>query len=145
MDITDKNIINILQEDARIPIQRLAKKVHMSGPSVNERIKKLEESGVIKGYRAALDAEQIGFSIHAFIIVNDSADSRKQINAYAQEERSIVRAFYSYAGGAELILEVYCRDLIHLDEIQRNLFELADTATYLVSAKAVKEETFHIE
>lgn len=139
MDKTDNKIIQTLQKDARIPIQRLAKEIHMSSPSVNERVKRLEECGIIKSYHAKIDAEKVGFTVHAFIVVNDSASCRNRINDYIQQNNAIVRAFFSNTSGAELILDVYCRNMNHLDEIQRSLFKMAHTSTFIVSNQAAKD------
>src|ERR1700752_5371514 len=67
LDDMDVRILALLQEDCRTSLVRLGEQVGLSAPAVLERIKKLEAAGVIKGYRALLDARKLGLDITAFI------------------------------------------------------------------------------
>lgn len=68
MDQIDEKIINILQKNSRITMQKLAKELPMSVPATCERVKKLEDSGVITGYTATVDTTKMGKTINAFIL-----------------------------------------------------------------------------
>ncbi len=68
MDDIDKQILNILQRDARIKFSDLAKEIGKPVSTVFERIKKLEEEKVIKSYEARLDAEKVGRGFTAFVL-----------------------------------------------------------------------------
>ncbi len=65
----DEKILNIIQQDARISNAEIARQVGLAPSAVLERIKKLEERGVIRGYAAEIDAAQIGFGLTAFVFV----------------------------------------------------------------------------
>ena len=67
IDTIDRHILAVLQENCKLPLTRIGERVGLSAPSVNERIRKLEESGVIRGYTAVLDARKLGKDITAFI------------------------------------------------------------------------------
>ena len=69
-DTIDLQIISVLQEHGRIPLAKLAEQVGLSAPSVIERVKKLEDSAVITGYHAAVDARKLGKDVTAFIGVS---------------------------------------------------------------------------
>lgn len=69
-DAIDLQIIDALQEHGRIPHAKLAEQVGLSAPSVIERVKKLEDSGVITGYHASVDARKLGKDVTAFIGVS---------------------------------------------------------------------------
>ncbi len=69
MDRTDKKILAELQKNGRLSITELAEKVGLSLSPCHRRVKALEESGVIKGYHADLEASQIGFNFSAIIFV----------------------------------------------------------------------------
>jgi Lrp/AsnC family transcriptional regulator, leucine-responsive regulatory protein len=69
-DAIDLQIIDALQEHGRIPHAKLADQVGLSAPSVIERVKKLEDSGVITGYHASVDARKLGKDVTAFIGVS---------------------------------------------------------------------------
>jgi len=72
LDDIDLQIISILQEHGRIPHVKLGEQVGLSAPSVIERVKKLEDSGIIAGYQAAVDARLLGKDVTAFIGVSIS-------------------------------------------------------------------------
>src|SRR5258707_7463372 len=69
-DTIDLQIIAILQDHGRIPLVKLGEQVGLSAPSVNERVKKLEDGGVIIGYHATVDATRLGKDVTAFIGVS---------------------------------------------------------------------------
>ncbi len=69
----DWQIIEILQEDAKTTFGELAKRVGLSQAAVHERVKKLEARGVIKGYRAVVDADALGYGVVAFVFVDNAA------------------------------------------------------------------------
>jgi Lrp/AsnC family leucine-responsive transcriptional regulator len=67
LDVIDRKILALLQDDAKLSQAVLAKAVGLTAPSVNERIRKLERSGVIRGYVALLDERKLGQDITAFV------------------------------------------------------------------------------
>jgi Lrp/AsnC family transcriptional regulator, leucine-responsive regulatory protein len=69
IDSTDQQILNIMQTDARISNVEIARQVGLAPSAVLERVRKLEERGVIRGYVADIDAAQIGFGLTAFVFV----------------------------------------------------------------------------
>jgi Lrp/AsnC family leucine-responsive transcriptional regulator len=69
LDGIDRRILALLQENAKLPQAEVAKAVGLTAPSVNERIRKLERSGFIRGYAALLDERKLGYDITAFIEV----------------------------------------------------------------------------
>jgi Lrp/AsnC family leucine-responsive transcriptional regulator len=84
LDSIDRHILAVLQENCKLPLVKIGERVGLSAPSVNERIRKLEESGVIRGYTALLDAGKLGKDITAFIGVFIDHP-----NAISQFERAI--------------------------------------------------------
>ena len=69
----DWQIISILQEDGKTTYGELAKRVGLSQAAAHERVKKLEARGVIKGYRAVVDADALGYGVVAFVFVDNAA------------------------------------------------------------------------
>jgi Lrp/AsnC family leucine-responsive transcriptional regulator len=67
LDHHDHRILAELQADARLTMAELGRRVHLSQPAVTERVRKLEEGGVIRGYRAIVDGGQLGYAIRAVI------------------------------------------------------------------------------
>lgn len=67
MDEMDAEILRQLQDNARLSYNELSRRVHLSPPAVAERVRRLEEAGVITGYHAAVDPARVGWSVSAFI------------------------------------------------------------------------------
>jgi len=72
LDLTDMHILGILQENCKLPLAKVGEQVGLSAPAVIDRIKKLEDGGVIVDYRAILDARKVGKDVTAFIGVQIS-------------------------------------------------------------------------
>ena len=116
-DSVDLQLIRALQSDAKASLVKLGREVGMSAPSVMERIRKLEQAGVITGYSAIVDARRVGLDVTAFIGV--SIDYPGRIDAFeqwvAQEPR--VLECHHVTGGATLLLKVQCANTEGLEEI----------------------------
>ena len=67
IDEIDLNIISELQKDSRISIRKLSKKVNLSPPSVNERVKRMEENGIIEGYTIKINRKKLGLTIQCIV------------------------------------------------------------------------------
>ncbi|WP_326288744.1 Lrp/AsnC family transcriptional regulator [Bacillus glycinifermentans] len=68
MDSVDRNILSLLHENARMPIAEIGRKIAMTQPAVTERIRKLEEKGIIAGYKAILAPKKLGKDVTAFVL-----------------------------------------------------------------------------
>ena len=71
MDSTDIRILKILQQEARISMKELGLRVNLTSPAVSERIKRLEESGVIEGYAAIVNPKKLKLHVEAIVHVSD--------------------------------------------------------------------------
>jgi Lrp/AsnC family transcriptional regulator, leucine-responsive regulatory protein len=67
LDETDRRILAQLQEDCKVPLAQVGKRVGLSAPSVMERIRRLEEAGIVTGYCALVDSRRVGLDVTAFI------------------------------------------------------------------------------
>ncbi len=72
MDTTDIEIVRILQKNGRISHEQIARDVHLSRPAVHDRIRRLEEAGILQGYTARIDWDAVGLPLTAFIWVRTS-------------------------------------------------------------------------
>ncbi len=134
LDATDAKIIRILQENGRISMQRLSEKINMSSPAATERVKKLEEAGIITGYTAVVDPEKLGLHTHAYVLLNSIPEAQKQrLEHYIGQTQEIVGTYYGMTGGLDLILEVYCVNNNRLAAIQSEIAKMVNTVTYLLT------------
>jgi Lrp/AsnC family transcriptional regulator, leucine-responsive regulatory protein len=129
LDKHDAKILAELQADARLSMTALGRRVHLSAPAVTERVRKLEQAGVITGYRATVQPEALGYGIRAVMRVGRS-DYAKVVKAVAASP-DVVRA-YNVTGDDSWIIEIAVIDVAHLDAVVSKFCAWADTSTAIV-------------
>ena len=107
-DLTDRKIISILQKDGRITMKHLGELINMSTPSTIDRVRRLEEAGVIKGYGAVVDYIALGYDMHIYIFVEVNQNKRPGLLEYIAKNQLIAGA-HGVAGSKDMVLDVYCR------------------------------------
>ena len=107
-DLTDRKIISILQKDGRITMKHLGEHINMSTPSTIDRVRRLEEAGVIKGYAAVVDYIALGYDMHIYIFVEVNQNKRPGLLEYIAKNQLIAGA-HGVAGSKDMVLDVYCR------------------------------------
>jgi len=137
MDAIDYQIIKILQERGRIPVKKLAEIVSLTPPAVAERIKKLEESGVIIGYRAIVDYKKLGRSIKAIIIVTLSPEKRKDFIDFARENECILECHH-VTGGFSMSIKAVFRDMTELEALVGKIQQYGNTQTLIVLSSPIE-------
>ena len=107
-DLTDRKIISILQKDGRITMKHLGELINMSTPSTIDRVRRLEEAGVIKGYAAVVDYIALGYDMHIYIFEEVNQNKRPGLLEYIAKNKLIAGA-HGVAGSKDMVLDVYCR------------------------------------
>jgi len=109
LDETDAHILTILQADGRAKRNRIAEAVGLSVPAVSERMRKLEERGVVTGYRATVDAKRLGYDVTAFIRV--SMAGSEHYPAFIERATALpeVLELHSVTGDGSHLLKVRVR------------------------------------
>jgi Lrp/AsnC family leucine-responsive transcriptional regulator len=128
LDNLDLHILALLQENCKLPLVKIGERVGLSAPSVIERIKKLEESGVIRGYTAILDARKLGKDITAFIGV--SINHPKLISKFEEAIDRVedVQECHHVTGEHTLLLKVKADNTSALEELIRKIRSLEGVA-----------------
>ncbi len=145
MDDADRRIVDLLQRNARTTQSELAKAVGLSQPAVAERIKKLEERGVIVRYTARVDAAELGVDVTAFIGVG--IEHPKFFDAFTRKVKGLdeVLECHRVAGEDSYLLKVKTKNTRTLDrllvEVLRTIPGVTRTHSTIVLA-SVKEETY---
>ena len=96
MDNTDYKIIEILQEEGRISMKDLGKIVGLTSPAVSERVRRLEEAGVIEGYKAIVNPNALGRVIKAFVHVSLPSNKYNEFLEAARKDSRIVECHHIY-------------------------------------------------
>lgn len=126
LDDLDYKILEHLSSNGRATWAELAQILGLSAPSTAERVKRLEEKGIIVGYGAALNYRSLGYSITAFIAVSLSHPKYRAGFLKAIEEMMEAEECHHVAGDDDYVLKVRCKDTDHLDKfLNENLKVLA--------------------
>jgi Lrp/AsnC family transcriptional regulator, leucine-responsive regulatory protein len=142
MNEIDKKILNIIQADARVANAEIARQVGLAPSAVLERIRKLEERGVIRGYAAELNAAEIGFGLTAFIAVR-TRECCSETDKFLAEIPEVLEV-HDVAGEDSYLLKVRVKDAEALSRLLReklkNVPNVASTKTTVV-LQTIKETT----
>jgi DNA-binding Lrp family transcriptional regulator len=113
LDAIDWKILRELQDDGRMTNVELSKRVGISAPPCLRRVKRLEEAGVIKGYRALLSAPMLGMDVVAFCQIGLHHQSEAELKAFAEKTRKwpIVRRAWMVSGDSDFLLHCVASDL----------------------------------
>ncbi len=117
LDAVDLRVLDLLQDDARLPQAQIARRVGMSVAAVNERIKKLERQGVIEGYAAHLDEAKVGLDVTAFIEVFIEHPRHERAFTALMERLSEVMECHYVTGDCSCLLKVRVPDRTALREL----------------------------
>ncbi|MGO5051071.1 Lrp/AsnC family transcriptional regulator [Lachnospiraceae bacterium LCP25S3_G4] len=143
LDSIDRSIIQILQEDARIPIKDIAKEVFLSSPAVSARIERLEKKGIIMGYHAEINPMTFGYHIRAFINVEVKPSQKKEFYPFIQAIPNVIEC-NCVAGDYTMLIEVCYQTTEQLDHFIIELQVFGRTKTQLVFSTSVKHRNVPI-
>ena len=141
IDELDKNILNALNKNARMSFRQVAKKLRLSPSTLHNRVKRLENSGVLKGYIPLIDTESVGYSSMAIISLRVKQESDVEIQETLSKFPQI-GAIYEITGEWDLILICYFKgqkDLTNFIKKELSIPMIERAITHLV-LNVVKEE-----
>ncbi|MGW2816922.1 Lrp/AsnC family transcriptional regulator [Streptomyces sp. NPDC001415] len=130
-DATDWRILEALQQDGRATFAELARTVSMSASAVTERVRRLEEAGVIAGYTAVVDQERLGRPILAFVRLRYPNGHYKPFHDLVDATPEIMEAHH-VTGDDCFVIKVGARSMSHLEEISGKIGALGSVTTSVV-------------
>ena len=137
MDKIDSELIKILHADAKTPLKELARQVDLSSPSTSERLKRLEERGVIAGYTLRVNHSSIGYPLRAIVRVNPLPGQLKHVQSLIEKTPEIVECD-KVTGDDCFICKIYLKSIEQLDLILDRISEFAQTNSSIVKSSPVK-------
>lgn len=147
-DATDVRILQLLQHDARLNTKEIADKLNKSVTAVYERIRKLEEKGVIERYVALLNREMVGANLIAFTTVQLKEHSLSVLRAFEKEviKFTEVMECYQLTGQFDFLLKVMIGDMHEYNDFLMNrlatLPNIGAVQTYFVLSEGKAETAF---
>lgn len=133
-----KNIelLRLLQKNPRASISDLARRVGMSNPAIKERVLRLEESGILAGYRLELNAKDLGYEVMAFIRVRPLPGHLHKIVEVAQAIPEITEC-HRITGEDCFIMKMYLKEISSLDRVLDRFLAHGQTTTSIVQSSPV--------
>jgi Lrp/AsnC family transcriptional regulator len=145
MDVLDRKILNLLQEDATLPVASIAERVGLTATPCWRRIQKLEEAGIIRRRVALLDRSRLNVGVTVFVAVHTNQHNMAWYERFARAVSEIdeIVGFYRMSGDVDYLLHVVVPDIAGYDAVYKRLIakiELSDVSSSF-AMEVIKETT----
>jgi len=141
LDAIAWTLLEALQEDARLSFAELGRRVNLSPPAVAERVRRLEEAGVIRGYQAVVDPAALGYELAALIELTTTPQEYGAVTRLLEEMEEVRRCCH-VTGQGSFRIEAIAQSISHLEEVIGELSRYGQTATAIVLSQPVKKHSF---
>ncbi len=136
LDATNRLLLSELQSDARLTLAELGRRVGLSSPAVAERLQRLEQDGVIRGYRAEIEPRALGLSLSVIIRVRPAPGQLRNVAELAQRTEEVVEC-HRVTGDDCFFMKAHVRDVDHLEEVIDHFVAIGDTTTSIMQSSPV--------
>ena len=133
LDRTDRAIVALLQKDARMSNKEIASRAGIAQSTCSERIRRLDRTGVFRGFHADVDLRALGVGLQAMIAVRLQRHETSQVARFRDLAERVpeVVAFYHMAGSDDFLVHVVARDSDHLRDIAMGAFSAQPEVTHI--------------
>ncbi len=139
IDALGRRILQILQEDGRISFTDLGRKVGLSAPAVADRVRRLEDLGIVQGFAAHVDRASLGLNLTAFIRLSAPSAAFPKLQCLAREAPEILEC-HLVTGDDGFIIKVAAEGVDHLDQVIQSLAAFGTTASSIVLSTTVEHK-----
>jgi Lrp/AsnC family transcriptional regulator, leucine-responsive regulatory protein len=136
IDAVNSRVLEELQREPRLTMSELGRRIGMSSPAVTERVRRLEEAGVIRGYRLEVNPAALGLPIAAYVRVRPSPGQLSKIAELAQQIPEVVEC-HRVTGEDCFILKVHIPSIDQLDQLLDCFLLYGSTTTSLIQSSPV--------
>jgi Lrp/AsnC family transcriptional regulator, leucine-responsive regulatory protein len=143
LDPTGVAILEELQRDARVSYSELARRIGLSTPATVERIRKLEDAGIIAGYGVRLNLEALGFGVTALIEVKTDPTRYERVREFARTTLE-VRECYFVTGESSFVTRVVVRNIGELQALIERIGLFGSTRTSLALSSPILKDQFDV-
>ena len=138
LDSLNWKILEALQHNARMSFSEIGRKIGLTSPAVAERVKKMEDKGIIKGYKVQVSYNKTGHQLKAIITLKVFMGRLKPFLEKVGEFREVINC-YRITGNENIILEVVLYDQAHLEVFIDKLITYGETRTHIVLSNVVEQ------
>ncbi|MEE9432009.1 MAG: Lrp/AsnC family transcriptional regulator [Melioribacteraceae bacterium] len=135
-------ILEELQLDARAPLTEISKKVGISSPAVLERIRKMEDAGIIYGYKAQLNMEKLGYTLGVFISIKIRFGYVQKFQKLIQNIPEIYEC-YKLTGHDCMQMKAFVKDPKHLERLNDRLSQYGELTTSLILTSIIENRIYN--
>ncbi len=140
LDETDWAILEVLQDEGRIPFRELGRRVSLSAPAVTDRVRRLEDAGVIRGYRAEVDLKAVGLGIEAIVRVRDARNNSARMRKAITSRPDVLDC--SHVTGEDCwVVRVAVPSMDRLEEVVSFLGEFGPPTTSIVFGTPIRNRS----
>ena len=136
LDDVNLRLIDELQSDARLGLAELGRRVGLSPPAVGERLARLEEAGVITGYRATVDPRALGYALTCILRIRPAPRELKKVADLARDTPEVTEC-HRGTGEDCYFMKLHVRDVQHLEEVIDRFAFFGQTTTSIVQSSPV--------
>ncbi|MFL5883437.1 MAG: Lrp/AsnC family transcriptional regulator [Thermoleophilaceae bacterium] len=136
VDGTNRLILAELQDDARVTIAEIGRRVGLSAPAVAERLQRMESEGVIRAYRTEIDPRSLGYSLGAVLRIRPAPRQIHKVAALAKETPEVTEC-HRITGEDCFFMKMFVRDVDHLEEVIDRFVPYGQTTTSIVQSSPV--------
>ena len=139
LDILNTKILKCLQDNARMSNAEIGRQVGITSPAVSERIKKMEDLGVIEGYKATVSPYEIGYQLKAIITLRAFMGKLKPFLDKVKTYDEVVNC-YRITGDENIVMEVVLKNNKHLETFIDQLISYGESKTQIVLSRVIKQK-----
>ncbi|MBM2715054.1 Lrp/AsnC family transcriptional regulator [Mesorhizobium caraganae] len=137
LDDLDRKLLDILVKDSRASLKELAQQVGLSSPSVSERLRRLEERGVIRAFTVEIDPEALGYPLQAIVRIRP-LPGKLHIVQQLIEEIPEFGECDKVTGDDCFVARLYVRSMSELDKLLDRIADKAETSTAIIKAQPIR-------
>jgi Lrp/AsnC family transcriptional regulator, leucine-responsive regulatory protein len=116
LDVTNRRLLEELQADGRMSLAELGRRIGLSSPAVAERLRRLQDEGVITGFRAEVDPRRLGLSLGVILRIRPAPRQLAAVADLARDTPEVVEC-HRVTGEDCYVMTAYVRDVVHLEEL----------------------------
>ena len=136
LDATNLRLLGELQADARVSLAELGRRVGLSSPAVAERLRRLEQEGVIRGYHAEVDPRSLGLTLGVIIRIRPAPRQLRDVAQLARDTPEVVEC-HRVTGDDCYVMTAYVRDVEHLEQVIDQFAAYGQTTTAIMQSSPV--------
>jgi len=136
LDPANRQLVAALQEDARMSLAALGRRVGLSAPAVGERLGRLERAGIIRGYHADVDPRALGYELSVVLRIRPATRMIAKVAALAHDTPEVTEC-HRVTGEDCFVMRLHVRDVLHLEELIDRFVLYGQTTTAIVQSSPV--------